>query len=554
MELLMKMRGSPAGPNQTAEAQETKKYLYNLSTAKYMRGYDLLYREKEYQYWFMGNINYLIQFYSLWRRQPTEMMSANREQWYEWTQAKGEALMVHAPVAGFITDLKKDLLFSGPVTVRINNNDELNSRLQEALQDNDFQNFLKHAKTLESWGGTIVIKANFDRDISDYPLLEVYEAPKIDYKEQFNRITAIETIDLLAHNGREYTLVAEHTRKGIEYKLFRDANPVPRGEVPALEEVEDLTYPENTRGPILAIWKQNTKPSKEFYDLKLGASDYEGLIDNFQMADEIYSRFIGQIRATQPILFMSEELMGFRQDPSTGEMYINRPRDLGFKVYELSGGLSNVDGRSIQAMFNRDVPKLEGVKELQEAFEWILRQTLKFLGIAPISGNIETESVGSNTTSTALFKREQSTHLVRKADIESWEVAIKDIVRLVCQYFDLMDGKEAPGDYKDLDIDVMFPELDADDLETRVNIAIKLFAAGLFDIKSGVEHAFKYALPEQDRNRIADELEKQRLEEIERQERALKTKGDGQSKETARRMDAVVKASNLGKESQEKEA
>ena len=58
MELLMKRRGSPAGPNQTAEAQETKKYLYALSTAKYMRGYDLLYREKEYQYWFMGNINY----------------------------------------------------------------------------------------------------------------------------------------------------------------------------------------------------------------------------------------------------------------------------------------------------------------------------------------------------------------------------------------------------------------------------------------------------------------------------------------------------------------
>lgn len=534
----------------TADAQSMKKYLYNLSTAKYMKGYELLYREKEYFFWFMSNINYLIQFYTMWRREPVEILSGNRQTWYEWTEDKTDVQMVHAPVAPFITTMMRDLVFSGPVDIKINGPKRLNERLQKAFaeNENDIQNFLKKADMMESVGGTILIKANYDKSISEYPILEYYEVDKIDYMERFGRMTNLITVDTFSKGDREYSLICEHTRKGITYKLYRDGNEVPMTEVyaPGSEPVgfiygQDEATGEDILGPILGVWKMRNIVSKEFYDMKLGASDYEGHIDSFQMLDEIYSRFINQIRATQPVLFMSEELMGYRTS-HTGELLINKPKDLGVKVYELSGGLSNVDGRAIAAMFNRDVPKLEGVTELASAFEWVLRQILVMMFIAPSTGNIDTESVGSNTTGSSLFKREQSTHLLRKQMIESWTTAIKNIVRLMCQWFDIIDGKVIPNSYDDLNIDVSFPDIDMDDFESRLNQAIQGFVAGLFNIKEGVKHAFKGKMSETDMDALVADLEKQKEELAKRD--AAKQKA---SENTTTKADALSKTAKNNK-------
>ena len=536
----------------TADSQSMKKYLYNLSTAKYMKGYELLYREKEYFFWFMSNINYLIQFYTLWRREPVELLTGNRQTWYEWTEDKVDVQMVHAPVAPFITTMMRDLVFSGPIEIKINGQKRLNDRLQKAFaeNENDIQNFLRKADMMESVGGTILIEANYDKNISQYPILEYYEVDKIDYMEHFGRMTSLITVDNFYKNEIEYSLIGEHTRKGINYKLYRNGNEVEMTEVYdngntpiGLNygiEIDEDNNEVPVLGPILAVWKMRNVMSKEFYDMKLGASDYEGHLDSFQMLDEIYSRYINQIRATQPVLFMSEELMGYKKN-HMGELVINKPKDLGVKIYELSGGLSNVDGKSIAAMFNRDVPKLEGVTDLARAFEWVLRQILVMMFVAPSTGNIDTESVGSNTTGNSLFKREQSTHLLRKQMIESWTSAIKGIVRLVCQWFDIIDGKSIPNTYEDLNIDVNFPDIDMDDFESRLNQAIQGFVAGLFNIKEGVKHAFKGKMSETDMDALIKDLEKEKEDELNRQE-AKATTG------TTQKADALAKTTKGNKE------
>lgn len=536
----------------TADSQSMKKYLYNLSTAKYMKGYELLYREKEYFFWFMSNINYLIQFYTLWRREPVELLTGNRQTWYEWTEDKVDVQMVHAPVAPFITTMMRDLVFSGPVEIKINGQKRLNDRLQKAFaeNENDIQNFLRKADMMESVGGTILIKANYDKNISQYPILEYYEVDKIDYIEHFGRMTSLITVDNFYKNEIEYSLIGEHTRKGINYKLYRNGNEVEMTEVYdngntpiGLNygiEIDEDNNEVPVLGPILAVWKMRNVMSKEFYDMKLGASDYEGHLDSFQMLDEIYSRYINQIRATQPVLFMSEELMGYKKN-HMGELVINKPKDLGVKIYELSGGLSNVDGKSIAAMFNRDVPKLEGVADLARAFEWVLRQILVMMFVAPSTGNIDTESIGSNTTGNSLFKREQSTHLLRKQMIESWTSAIKGIVRLVCQWFDIIDGKIIPNTYEDLNIDVSFPDIDMDDFESRLNQAIQGFVAGLFNIKEGVKHAFKGKMSETDMDALVKDLEKEKEDELNRQEAKATT-------EATQKADALAKTAKGNKE------
>lgn len=541
----------------TADSQSMKKYLYNLSTAKYMKGYELLYREKEYFFWFMSNINYLIQFYTLWRREPVELLTGNRQTWYEWTEDKVDVQMVHAPVAPFITTMMRDLVFSGPVEIKINGQKRLNDRLQKAFaeNENDIQNFLRKADMMESVGGTILIKANYDKNISQYPILEYYEVDKIDYMERFGRFTSMITVDNFIKDSQEYTLIAEHTRKGIEYKLYQDGNQVEMSKAFSEDNkpiglsygvtIDEEGNATQNLGPILAVWKQRHLMSKEFYDMKLGASDYEGHIDSFQMLDEIYSRFINQIRATQPVLFMSEELMGYSKD-HFGEIVINKPKDLGVKIYELSGGLSNIDGKSIAAMFNRDVPELTGVTELSSAFEWVLRQILTLSFVAPSTGNIDTEKIGSNTTGSSLFKREQSTHLLRKQMIESWQTTIEGIVRLMCQWFDIIDGKTIPDNYDDLNIDVNFPEIDLDDFDSRLNQAISGFVAGLFDIKSGVRHAFKGKLSETDIDELIKSLEKQREERL----AAAKAKTDSSTENKTQNADVLAKVAKNKKESE----
>lgn len=553
IETLLRIGSSSNEKQTTALAQESKKYLYNIPTAKYMKGYELLYREKEYMYWYMGNINFLIQFYTFWKQQPSEILGINRHTWFEWSPEVEDLPMVHAPVAGFITDLLRDLVISGDVEVRITGGKKvsLNERVQAALKDNDFQNLIRRAFNMQSWGGTIAFKANFDKEISEHPILEVYEAPRLDYKERFSRITDIETIDHCNYKGQEYVLITTHNRKGIQYSLWKDGSEVDLDTIPEFGDLKNFEFGTITNedgteqpklGPILAVWFENAERSKEFYDMHLGASDYEGILDFFHMADEIFSRFIGQIRATQPMLFMSEELMGWEQ-LSDGTMRVKKPKNFGARIIELSGGLSNVDGRSIQAMFSRDVPDINSDK-LQEAFEWVLRQALKILGIAPSSGNVATETIGSNTTSAAMFKREQSTHLVRKNRVSGWTVAIQGIVKLLCQYFDIMDGKTV-GDYADLEIDVIFPEIDADDFNTRMDMAIKGFTAGLFDITSGVDYAMKYSHTKTERENIIKTLEREREEALQAEAAKLSMKDPNNN---AAKLDKVNKVKSLNPE------
>lgn len=341
--------------------------------------------------------------------------------------------------------------------------------------------------------------------------------------DKFNRMTDLIAVDEIHKNGNDYTIVANHNRSGVSYEPFREGTLVnwseiydnDIGSIPTNLEFKDEEG-NPTTGPILAVWKVRNLVSKEFYDLKLGASDYEGVVDSFQVCDEIYSRFINQIRATQPILFMSEELMGFTRG-TDGNLCTSIPTDLGIKVFELAGGLENVDGVNIKAMFNRDVPTLEGVEDLRKAFEWTLRHLLIMKGLAPTSGNAEDEKVGSNTTSSSLFKREQSTHLIRKQMIEAWSTAIKKIVRLMCQWFDIIDGKTVPDSYEDLKIDVNFPDLDIDDFNSRLDQAVKGFTAGLFDIKEGIKHAFKNKLTQDEIEQLIKNLEEQKEKEQERQ-------------------------------------
>ena len=533
-----------------AEAQNVSKYLYNLPTAKFLKGYQLIYRQKEYEVWFRSNINLIMQYYSLWQREPYEIDTNSRVQWYEWTEDQEDTQKVHAPIAPFISSIMNNLVFTGPIDIKINGNDKLNARLQKAFvpNENDIQNFLKRADLMESVSGTIMVVCNYDKELSDYPILEYYEASKIDYCEKFGRFTRLITADEFKKDDKEYCLVTSRSREGIEYKVFKDGN-----EVDDLLDVYDTPedIPENymygvnpngtkVLGPILGVWKMRHIMSKEFYEMKLGASDYEGFIDSFQMLDEIYSRFINQIRATQPVLFMSEELMGLKSDGSGG-VTVDKPKDLGVKVYEMSGGLSKVDGKSIAAMFNRDVPDLTGVMALAKAFEWVLRQIFVFLGLSPSSGNIDTASVGSNTTSSSLFKREQSTHLLRKQMVDSWTTTIKNIVRLMCQYFDIMDGKKVPNNYDDLDIDVMFPDIDTDDFATRLDESIKGFVAGLFDINEGVKHAFKDKLNKTDMDALIKNLEKQRQEQID----ASRVKTNSIEKVSAQKADVLAKTNKM---------
>jgi len=529
----------------TADSQQQKKFMYNLPTAKFMKGLQLLYREKEYFYWFQGNVNLLMQFYSLWSREPYEIWGGNRLTWYQWTEENKDVQMVHAPVAGFITDMFRDLIFSGPVGIKINDKPQLDKRLQAAFakNENDIQNFLKRVDMMESVGGTVLIKANYSAEISDYPLLEYYEVDKIDYVEKFGRMTSLISVDNFSRGDTDYSLVCEHTRKGISYSLFRDGNRVEMSEAfsPDTQPV-GLDFGNNSDGtpklgPILAVWKTRRLMSKEFYDMRLGASDYEGMLDSFQNCDEIYSRFMNQIRATQPVLFMSEELMGYRKD-ALGNVHINKPKNLGVTVYEMAGGIANVDGKSIAAMFARDVPDLKGVGELAAAFEWQLRQILSLMFIAPSTGNVDTEKIGSNTTGNSIFKREQSTHLVRKQMIDSWVTAIEGIVRLTCQYFDIIDNKPI-GDYSKLSIDVTFPDIDIDDFESRLKQGVQAFTAQLFDIRGAVDHIFKDKMSDTDRDSLVERLEAEKKAELERQE--SKQQAETDKNDLTKKADAMAK-------------
>lgn len=221
---------------------------------------------------------------------------------------------LHVPAAADIATTSADLLFAEPPMLVIPSAHEDNSqadakslqdRLDEIVGDDGIINVLLEAAELAGAHGGIYLRATWDRDIADRPLLTAEHAdravPEFAYGRYLKAVTfwrqvAREGQAVWRHLERHESGVILHgLYQGTDSKLGRKV------ELTAQPATADLQVDDGdaiTTGidALTVVYVPNMRPSRRFRRQAHGRSDLEGVETLMDALDETWSSWVRDIR------------------------------------------------------------------------------------------------------------------------------------------------------------------------------------------------------------------------------------------------------------------
>ena len=180
-------------------------------------------------------------------------------------------------------------------------------------KENTFDTLVKSAicKTLYTGDGSF--KISIDTDISQFPIVEFYEADRIQLVRKRGRITEIIFKTAYSKDTSTYIL-HEHYGKGyIHYELKNAYDKVVELDtIPQTTGLEDVTWD----GDFMLAEYVSFYASDKFEGR--GQSIFDAKRDNFDALDEAWSQWIDALRAGRTKVYIPENLIP--RNPKTGEL------------------------------------------------------------------------------------------------------------------------------------------------------------------------------------------------------------------------------------------
>lgn len=252
--------------------------------------------------WYRGQPEELSEFYAQVPGSIGEM--------YFWAAkpSKGNKIRkVHTGLPALIVDTLADIS-----TDDLDDIDLARKQEWEAIaKDNDFKKLLRGAVGDCLWSGDGAWKWSIDTDVSEYPIIEFFDASRVDYEVDRGRLVAVTFKTKKEYGHKCYTLLERYDKNGITYKLLNsDQKPV---DMAAFEETAQLVPVENTGGFMMAL-PMMFRQSKKYTGR--GKSVFDGKIDSFDSLDEVWSQWLLSLRKGQLKTYIPEVLLP--RDPHSG--------------------------------------------------------------------------------------------------------------------------------------------------------------------------------------------------------------------------------------------
>ena len=182
---------------------------------------------------------------------------------------------------------------------------------KEIEKENDFKALVKKAVKKALVTGDGAFKISIDTEVSQYPILEFYEADRIEVKRERGRIKEIRFKKQFNKQGVSYVLKECYGYGYIEYKLYDSYN----NEIglDKLEKTKDLQNVYFDKSLIMAEYLSFFSSDK--WEGR-GQSIFDSKRDNFDALDEAWSQWIDALRANRTKTYIPEDLLP--RDINTG--------------------------------------------------------------------------------------------------------------------------------------------------------------------------------------------------------------------------------------------
>lgn len=371
--------------------------------------------------------------------------------WSSVPSNKRQVRRIRSDLYQRVIDKYSDILITGlNKPIFKNPQDEL--LFDEIFVDKNNLNFWKLAK--KALDATLItgdsdFKATVDTELSEYPIIEIYDAENIEYGYKRGFLTNHTFYTFFKEKETDYELREIYKNNKIEYELYKDGKPVNLSETEYTKNLTNYEFEGDFNMALqFKIWDSPSFAGR-------GKPLFDGKIDLVDALDEILSQWLEAIRAGRISRFIPKPLI---PKDENGNLLLPNPFDNDFISTE--GSLAE-GGDKIETV----QPSIQYDAFLQ-SYVAILDCFLMGL-MSPSTLGIDARKLDDNAT--AQREREKVTAWVRSQIADAFSDVLVDLINLVFKTYAVMN-KQTPHD---IEVEITFDEYNSPNIEEKLEIAAK---------------------------------------------------------------------------------
>lgn len=267
--------------------------------------------------WYRGDAGELSQMYG-------QIPTARQTFWGAKSSPGMEINKRHTGIPALTVDTLANVVLTG-----------LNDLEFKSKADEDVWNAMDKEDSVKKIIGTAIrdalvigdgaFKITFDKEISDYPIIEFYSGDKVEFNR--NRGRLVETVfkTVYEYKSKEYILHEYYGNGYIKYKLIHQDKEVPLDGIPQTRYLSNVAfsgYEENEDGTVKTKGQYSLAVPVMFFKSNKwegrGQSIFDKKIDAYDSLDEAWSQWMDALRAGRSKEYIPECLIP--KNPNTGEI------------------------------------------------------------------------------------------------------------------------------------------------------------------------------------------------------------------------------------------
>ena len=468
---------------------------------------------REYNVWYSGDSDELLNFYT---RQNT--IDYNYEPWfarnkrsYFWsvTSTENDIKRSHSGQPRNIVDTIVAIMGKPDVQgghAELGRNNLVNQHIDNIIRENDFWNMYEQLQVpltlVEGWG---CFKLNWDRDLSDYPIIQYYRAEQVDFVIKSNRLIAVIFKDYYTDGKNKRYLLTETRRTEVvktkNNKLRRDLHIVLEAfEVTgeddvvkpvSLKDVDQFAHLEE-HVVIEGFNKLFAIPSRFYEDVHtnaFGRSIYTGKIDLFDDLDQCLSQAANTVRRSTVVEYFNSDFL--ERDVKTGLPI--QPKEFDRKYVQYTGA-KGADGGFLSADPVQVTQPDTNFAQYSEHAIQIMLQIINGI-MSPATMGID---ISKRDNAEAQREKEKITIFTRNMLIAAETRILQELFsQALCAYECMNTGKITVKEY---DISVNYSAFADDSFENKIGTLGDAFTKRILSPKMYMSKLYGHTLSESDYN------------------------------------------------------
>lgn len=407
--------------------------------------------------WYRGDSEELSQLY--------KQISGDRTRFWSAVPTVGmEIRKIHVGIPGVIADILTDIVIADMNDFDLSGRQE---EWEEIAKENRFQDILTEAITETLVIGDGAFKVSFDKDLSEYPIIEFYPGDKIDIIYNRGRVKEVVFKTVYISNRQEYVLLETYGKGYINYTLTRSGRECDLKSVPETARLVNTVWDNDF---MMAVPLKFLKSSKW---KGRGKSIYDGKTDAFDSLDEAWSQWMDALRANRTKEYIPSDLIP--RNPSTGKLVTPNAFDNRFLQ---SDGAMSEDGKTAITVVQGQIPHESYLTTYVTALDLCLQGL-----ISPSTLGIDVKKLDN---AEAQREKEKATLYTRNKIVQVLQETLPELINIVFKSYDTW--LEQP--IEDIEADIPFGEYANPSFESQVETVSKGKQGGIMSIEASVEELY----------------------------------------------------------------